>query len=244
MALDYQQDFAQEDRYRQAVLEFHSPYYLRINQRRQEHLATLGLSLAQKIVWEVSAGIGDHTTFFIDRGCKVTCTEARSELVECLIKRFPNVDVRRLDLDYPAADFPSGFDVIYCYGVLYHLQFPGKALQFMAERCRELLLLETCVGAGDEEAENPVDESKEFFSQAVSGKGCRPSRAWVFARLQALFPCVYMPITQPWHEQFPIDWASGTPEQAFLQRAIFVGSRVALDNPNLVERVPSKQSRH
>jgi hypothetical protein len=96
--------------------------------------------------------------------------------------------------------------------VLYHLQFPGKALQFMAERCREMLLLETCVGAGGEEAENPVSEPKEFPSQAVSGKGCRPSRAWVFSRLKALFPYVYVPITQPWHEQFPLDWSSDTAE--------------------------------
>jgi hypothetical protein len=82
----------------------------------------------------------------------------------------------------------------------------------MAERCREMLLLETCVGAGGEEAENPVSEPKEFPSQAVSGKGCRPSRAWVFSRLKALFPYVYVPITQPWHEQFPLDWSSDTAE--------------------------------
>jgi 16S rRNA A1518/A1519 N6-dimethyltransferase RsmA/KsgA/DIM1 with predicted DNA glycosylase/AP lyase activity len=99
MTLDYQQEFGRVESHEQAILHFHSLYYLRLNQRRQEHLATLGLPLAEKHIWEVSAGIGDHTTFFIDPGCRVTCTEARSELVECLSERFPNIEVRQLDLD-------------------------------------------------------------------------------------------------------------------------------------------------
>jgi hypothetical protein len=243
MTLDYQREFAGAQGYEQAVQHFHSLYYLRLNQRRQEHLATLGLPLAGKHVWEVSAGIGDHTTFFIDRECQVLCTEARPELAKCLSHRFPNVEVRLLDLDDPVVDFPSGFDLIYCYGVLYHLRFPGKALAFLAARCREILLIETCVGAGDEEAENPVDEPKEFPSQAVSGKGCRPSRAWVFSRLKSLFPHVYVPVTQPWHEQFPVDWGDKL-ERPILERAVFVASRVALDNSNLSEELPMKQIRH
>ena len=46
--------------------EFHGPHYLKHNQRRQEHLATLGLPLAGRSVIEMGAGIGDHTEFFLD----------------------------------------------------------------------------------------------------------------------------------------------------------------------------------
>ncbi len=55
---------------------FLSYHYQRHNQRRLEHLATLGLSIAGSTVLEVGAGIGDHTSFFLDRGCHVVCTEA------------------------------------------------------------------------------------------------------------------------------------------------------------------------
>lgn len=69
--------------------EFHSDYYLRINQRRLEHLATLPLPLAERSVLEVGAGIGDHTSFFIDRGCTVTITDAREENLAIVGRRLP-----------------------------------------------------------------------------------------------------------------------------------------------------------
>jgi hypothetical protein len=50
---------------------FHSAHYQRHNQRRQEHLASLGLDISGATVLEVGAGIGDHTSFFLDRGCQI-----------------------------------------------------------------------------------------------------------------------------------------------------------------------------
>ena len=48
------------------------------------------------------------------------------------------------------------FDVVYCYGLLYHLENPAAALSAMAARCRDLLLLETCVSFGGHDALNPI----------------------------------------------------------------------------------------
>src|SRR5256885_5811027 len=59
--------------------DFHGVNYLRHNARRQEHLASLGLQLSGRSVLELGAGIGDHTTFFLDRGCEVTSVEPRLE---------------------------------------------------------------------------------------------------------------------------------------------------------------------
>src|ERR1700689_2103588 len=64
----------------QAAYEvFHSPNYLRHNARRLEHLASLGLDLHGRSVLELGAGIGDHTTFFLDRDCSVVSVEPRPE---------------------------------------------------------------------------------------------------------------------------------------------------------------------
>ena len=60
---------------------FRSDHYQRHNRRRQEHLATLELPIAGRSVLEVGAGIGDHTAFFTDRGCRVTATDGRPELL-------------------------------------------------------------------------------------------------------------------------------------------------------------------
>ena len=64
---------------RDAEKSFRGGHYQRHNARRLEHLASLRLDLAGKRVLEVGAGIGDHTTFFLDRDCTVVATEPRPE---------------------------------------------------------------------------------------------------------------------------------------------------------------------
>jgi SAM-dependent methyltransferase len=222
------------------VAAFHSDEYLRHNARRLEHLATLGLSLAGRSVLEVGAGIGDHTSFFVDRGCRVTSSDGRPENVRLLAKRYPELHVRRLDLDAPDPAFGERFDVVYAYGTLYHLRRPAEALEYLAAHCDSLLLLETCVTPGDEERLVLVDEPEHNPSQATSGTGCRPTRPWVHRRLSELFPFVYMPLTQPSHPEFPLDWAA-EPADGTLTRAIFVASREQLENPLLSEAIPERQ---
>jgi hypothetical protein len=212
--------------------QFHADHYLRHNQRRLEHLATLGLPLAGRTVLEVGAGIGDLTGFFLDRGCPVLSTEGRPENYELLRTRFDWMETRLLDLDHPDEDFDPRTEIVFCYGVLYHLRRPAEALSFLARACTSLMLLETCVAFGADERLEIVDEPKEDASQALSGRGCRPTRLWVFRRLCELFPYVYVPVTQPWHPEFPIDWTR-PPAEGELRRAIFVASRGPLDNPML-----------
>ncbi|MBX9771079.1 MAG: class I SAM-dependent methyltransferase, partial [Candidatus Obscuribacterales bacterium] len=105
--------------------------YQRHNQRRLEHLAGLGLDLSNKHVLELGAGIGDHTSFFLDRNCEVTISEPRKENLEILKLRFPTKEILSLDLESPSP-LNRQFDIVYCYGVLYHLADPEKALRFMA----------------------------------------------------------------------------------------------------------------
>ncbi|MBD1934842.1 methyltransferase domain-containing protein [Trichocoleus sp. FACHB-69] len=222
---------------------FHSDHYQRHNQRRLEHLASLGLDIAGTSVLEVRAGIGDHTSFFLDRGCQVVSTEARQENLEILSSRYPNIQVRHLDLDNPDPSFNELFDIVYCYGLLYHLQNPTEAIEFMSRCCRKMLLLETCVSFGDEESINPCTEMAESPSQAVSGQGCRPTRKWVYNQLKRYFDFVYMPVTQPNHEEFPIDWTSPPSTRAFT-RSVFIASKQHLNNQLLLEDIPMKQKYH
>jgi hypothetical protein len=217
--------------------------YIRHDKRRQEHLASLGLDIAGRTMLEVGAGIGNHTSFFLDRGCEVVSSEAREENLEMIRARFPNIEVRRLDLDAPDQQFTGTFDIVYCYGLLYHLKDPTGAIEFMAQRCRGMLVLETCVSYGDEERINLCDEPADVLSQSVHGQGCRPTRPWVHNQLKRHFEYVYMPVTQPNHEEFPIDW-SNEPTIDRLTRAIFVASRQSIENSQLVEHIPKQQRRH
>jgi hypothetical protein len=195
-------------------------------------------------VLEVGAGIGDHSHYYLDRSCRVTITEARPENLRCLRDRYPDCEVRALDMDRPAPVADTRFDVVHCYGLLYHLNDPERALAFLSESASKLLFLETCVSFGNEEATHLMAENCENPSQAFSGTGCRPTRVWIFNRLRELFEYVYLPLTQPNHEQFPIDWTtpeSGRPGE--LTRAVFIASRERLENDALTSSLIDKQTR-
>lgn len=224
------------------ISEFHGWHYLRHNQRRQEHLASLGLTLNDRTVLEVGAGIGDHTSFFLDRGCTVVATEGRPENLALLRQRYPDLPSAVLDLDNPDPSFSETAEIVYCYGTLYHLSRPAEAIEYLAARATDMMLLETCVSPGTDERLNLVEEDVDNPSQALRGRGCRPTRPWVKSRLAEFFPHVYMTTTQPWHEEFPLAWSFQPDER--LVRSVFVASRQPLGSPVLTKEIPELQTRH
>jgi hypothetical protein len=201
--------------------------------------------MAGTMVLETGAGIGDHSDFYLDRGCRVLATEARPDNLALLRRRFadhPRLAVRQLDLDAPPREQIGAFDLIHCYGTLYHLSRPQGALDFLAACCGGFIVLETCVSFGDGEALNPVPEPSECPSQAVGGMGCRPTRGWVFARLRERFEHVYVTVTQPAHEEFPLDWTRAPADAARLSRSVFVAARRAIVSPALTPGLPAMQT--
>jgi SAM-dependent methyltransferase len=223
---------------------FHSLHYLRHNARRLEHLASLRIPMAGMSVLEIGAGIGDHSHYYMDRGCSITITEVRPENLKYLRMRYPRNNVQFLDMEHPHIVDGSPFDIVHCYGVLYHLNDPGKALEFLAQVTRKILLLETCVSFGETEDIHLISEDRADPSQARSGTGCRPTRPWLFKALRDLFEYVYVPKTQPNHEEFPLDWTAPEQHRAPFVRAIFIASRETLANELLTASLISRQVRH
>lgn len=223
---------------------FHSNHYLRHNARRLEHLASLRIPVAGMSVLEVGAGIGDHSHYYLDRGCKVTITEARADNIRHLKTRYPNDTVQALNMESPSPVDDSPFDIVHCYGLLYHLSNPKQALTFLSNNTKRILFLETCVSFGEEEDINLVGEPQSNPTQAYSGTGCRPTRQWLFTQLKGLFKYVYLPTTQPCHEEFPLDWTTSEKHKAGLQRAIFVASRDRIENERLTSALVLQQTQH
>lgn len=226
------------------VFNFHSNNYLRHNARRLEHLASLRISVAGMSVLEVGAGIGDHSHYYIDRGCVITITEARLRNLEYLKIRYPAHNVQFLDMEDPSPIEGAPFDVVHCYGLLYHLSNPDRAVEFLAQNTSKLLFLETCVSFDTADHVNLTEEQQSNPTQAYSGTGCRPTRMWLFNKLQEVFKYVYLPKTQPCHRQFPLDWTAPEKHTASVQRAIFVGSYEQLENEALTACLIMKQTRH
>jgi SAM-dependent methyltransferase len=235
-----------------AFKAFKNPQYQRHNSRRLEHLASLGLALGGKSVLELGAGVGDLATFFLDRDCTLVSVEPRAENCRIFADSMTTLGAAgyarlrqgRLitgDIESLHRLVSGTFDIVFCYGLLYHLKDPEAMLEAMASRSTGLLLLETCVSFGREEAINATSEPASDPTQAFMGSGCRPTRPWIFNRLKKLFPHAYVPRTQPAHEEFPLDWTIPPPNVRYT-RAIFIGSRTALDTPLLLDALPDRQT--
>jgi len=219
-----------------ALTAFQNPRYIRHNARRLEHLASLQLDLFAKSVLEFGAGVGDHSLFFLDRGCHVTSIEPREENVECIAHRhtteataFPagRHRVIRCDTKQSAAFIGTAkFQIVYNYGLFYHLDDPEAFLRQSAAYCEDLYLLETAVL--DLTDNSSYVEDHADLTNGVDGGCVLLSRQGVVDILRERFPYVYVPRTQPAHEQFLTDWSVPPQPPVNRHRSVFVGSMRAL----------------
>src|SRR5690606_34423671 len=109
-------------------------------------------------------------------------------------------------LEHPSQIEVEPHDIVFCYGLLYHLANPGVLIDWIGMHCSQTLLLETSVSR-EIDGWKEVREDAGILSQSLSGIGVRPSRNWIFRKLRDRFEYVYIPLTQPAHEEFPEDWS-------------------------------------
>lgn len=225
------------------ILNFFSTHYQSINIERLKHLDSLGLNLKNKNVVDLGAGVGDHSLFYLLKGCKVTALEGRSDLVEFIKVRFGiNAMVCDFEKELDKLANMKDFDVVHCYGLLYHLGNPDSFLKVVAG-VGNTLVIETMVSPSSMGTINEVAEDALNSTQAVSGMGCRPNRKWLYSELKKHYKHVYTPKTQPSHPQFPLDWTS-IPENTTHTRVVFVASHTPVQSDALIEEIIDKHSLH
>jgi len=225
-------------------MAFLSTHYIRHNARRLEHLAALRLPLSGKSVVEFGAGVGDHTSFFLDRGCNVLATDARVGNLELLAKRFihhphrERVRTRQLDVEQPF-ELEQRFDVVHCYGLLYHIADAATALSQMTACCDGIFLLETKTDPRSGIAAQYGTEASSEGYHSFSGTNFRPSREWLHAEMSKHFAHVYWPISQPAHEEFARDFGDLGGVSDGWPRAIVIGSHQRIESDQLVSEPPA-----
>ena len=214
---------------------FDTPEAAAINRARLDHLASLGLAVNGRSALEVGAGVGHLSRFFLERGCRLVTTEARPENVAELRRRFPDVRSEVADVEDSLA--PLGrFEIVFCYGLLYHLESPVRALRNMAEVCDDLLLIETVV------CDSPLpvarlDDETLTVSQALRGIAHRPSSSYLALALNRIgFDYIYAATGRP---EYPDYIWTPSGDGAFsrdghLLRGVFVAARCAIDSAGLV----------
>jgi SAM-dependent methyltransferase len=215
---------------------FDTPEAEALNGARMSHLESLGLPLSGKRVLDVGAGVGHLADRLQKMGCSVVCVEGRAENVEAMRLRYPALQGHISDVETePLARF-GRFDVVFSYGLLYHLENPVRALRNLESACGELLLLETMVCDCDRPVVLFEDESADL-NQALAGLGCRPSPHFVALALNRTgFPHVYAPATPPAHVDFRFESLRNLEcvRDGHPLRCVFIASRKELNNSELV----------
>jgi len=192
-------------------------------------------------VLDIGAGVGHFTGFYKQHGCVVVAVDGRDDNITELRRRHPDVeshvaDAQELD---PAAF--GQFDVVHCFGLLYHLDSPVAALRRFHAMCRGVLVLETMTCDSSRPVAVLVDESKAV-SQAMQGLGSRPSPAFLTLALNRVgFRYVYGARVPPQHPDFQFEFRDdlSITRNDIPMRCVMVASHTALDLPSLIPLLES-----
>ncbi len=133
-------------------------------------------TLAGKRVFEAGCGTGAMGEEFAKLGCRVVSVDASEQFIATLRKRFPGREAHVMDLERQDPSQLGAFDIVLCFGILYHLSRPTAFLAACARMAPEIYL-ETMVCDSEEAVYQVVPE--EGPDQAISGFGCRPSLPWI-----------------------------------------------------------------
>jgi len=215
------------------IKSFYNNDAIKINNDRIKHLDSLYLDFNNKKVLETGCGgIGNFTKYLVNNGAIVTLNDARLENILANLKNNNyNLNYNTWDLNKPI-ETNDKFDIIFCYGTLYHLTEPENAIKSFAKLCNEYVIISTCTNGKNDETINIVYESNTP-EQGLYSYGCRPGRLFIYNKLKENFKYVYTLKTQPNNPDYPLSF----PSSNTASRNIFIGSHIKINNPILCEEL-------
>jgi FkbM family methyltransferase len=158
----------------------------------------LGLSNAL----DAGCGVGFFSQTLAECGVNVCGFDARAENVEEAQRRFPGIPFGLADVEDRGILHLGRFDLVLCFGLLYHLENPVLAIRNLRAITEKCLLLESmCVP--DERPAFLLREEPGQQDQSVTEVACYPSEGSLVKMLyRSGFRNVYRVMELPDHEDF------------------------------------------
>lgn len=190
----------------QEVLVFDLPHSLRLTEARQsllrEVLPVLKQCVTLQTALDAGCGVGYFASFLHGMAFSVTAFDARPGNVEEARRRFPHIEFKVADVQDPAVCQLGMFDLVLCFGLLYHLENPFAAIRNLHALTKKVLLVESmCVA-------NPLPtllfrDEGQGEDQSLRFVAFYPSESCLVKMLyRAGFSHVYRFTLLPDHEDF------------------------------------------
>jgi SAM-dependent methyltransferase len=122
-------------------------------------LSELRASLDLQTAIDVGCGLGHFSGWLDSLGFRVMAVDGRTDNVEEARRRFPTLDFRTMNVEDASIHSVGQFDLVACFGLLYHLENPFLAIRNLSALTAKLLLVESVIFPGSEPIMALVDEA-------------------------------------------------------------------------------------
>jgi SAM-dependent methyltransferase len=185
---------------------FDAKHYERLNEARgavvTALLSELKRPLGLSTTVDVGCGFGYFSQLLQTLGFEVTAVDGRAENVEETKRRNPGVSVRQGNVEDPRLREIGRFDLVFCFGLLYHLENPLLAIRHLQEMTKQVLCIEGVIFPGAEPIMALVDEELEE-DQGLNHVAFYPTESCLIKMLyRSGFSQVYGLVRQPDHPDY------------------------------------------
>jgi len=165
-------------------------------------LAKLKPALGLTNAVDAGCGVGFFSQTLAECGLQVCGFDAREENVEEAQRRFPGIAFGQGDMEDPKVASLGRFDLVLCFGLLYHLENPLRAIRNLRAITGKCLLLESmCVP--EERSTLLLRQERRQDDQSLTELACYPSESSLVKMLYgAGFAKVYRVAQLPDHDDF------------------------------------------
>lgn len=211
---------------------FDTLVYTRLSPARlhflQAFLPGMQRQLGLETALDVGCGTGYFSEFLRDSEFRVSALDGRKENVEEAQRRVENVNFRQADVEDASLPMLGSFDLVLCFGLLYHLENPFRAIRNLFALTGKVLIVESMCVPDKSTLLYLMDEGK-LEDQGLNYVAFYPSEGCLIKMFyRAGFPFVYRFRDFPDHEQFRT-----TPDRK-RSRTMLVASQVKLEMSALV----------
>lgn len=189
-----------------ATRVFDAQHYERLNASRAEVVSHLLAEIKQPLnlrtAVDVACGLGYFSNVLNSLGLDVVAVDGRQDNVDEALRRHPDIRFERYDAEDPELRTLGSFDLVFCFGLLYHLENPLLTVRHLYAMTEKLLLAEAVIFPGDEPAMALIDEEM-YDDQGLNHIAFYPTEACLIKMLYRVgFSSVYQFVQQPDHSDY------------------------------------------